>query len=196
MAAILHRHGVGHEDLDWARDTYQDLLADYRCRDKDVHSLSLDCLVNNVSREKLDHPDQIGMKMGSVSRNIFLVVLTYVSCLVHQAAADGSDVNHVPDFDNSLQDFEFVYHDAHNLLLTVYGDTCYLTQLTAGDVAGSARQTTENAVIQAIQSGKQNILHQLTLDQMRYTYQDRLADFHCLEKTIWRLSVSLGDGDD
>nr|KAG5703307.1 hypothetical protein BaRGS_025549 [Batillaria attramentaria] len=48
-----------------------------------------------------------------------------------------------------------------------------------------------NAVIQAIQSGKQNILHQLTLDQMRYTYQDRLADFHCLEKTIWRLSVSL-----
>eukprot|EP00916_Digyalum_oweni_P002688 GHVL01004932.1.p1 GENE.GHVL01004932.1~~GHVL01004932.1.p1 ORF type:complete len:124 (-),score=3.24 GHVL01004932.1:76-447(-) len=92
------------------------------------------------------------------------------------------------NYDDTVDHFEFIYHQTKNLLLAVHGGDCYFISVenTAKWRLDFADKHDTEVLLKAyIQLNDSKHIHPSSLDDVRNTYQDLLADFHCLHKQIF-----------
>ncbi|KAK7114153.1 uncharacterized protein [Littorina saxatilis] len=118
----------------------------------------------------------------------FLVV-----CLVATVAADDF-VDVYPS-----ADYEFIFHNTHDLLLTIHGNSCYFTYVADGYQKGILFQhqySAERYLMKAF--SEDSDAHALvampsTLSEVRNIFADLLADFHCADKDIYTIALRESD---
>jgi len=91
---------------------------------------------------------------------------------------------------HSSGSYEFYYHTRNNLLLTVHNDECYYAALDKEDYQRFFKYDPKGVEALIMDSVNHNHNRQSTnLHDMRSRFQDLLADFHCVGKSVYTLNV-------
>ncbi|XP_070198629.1 uncharacterized protein [Littorina saxatilis] len=106
----------------------------------------------------------------------------------------------IQDFDDKdRHGYDFIYHDYHDLVLTIHDDSCYFISVDEsrepflddhhllGPDWPSARDGAETLIQHTIERNETDVVRPTTLAAMRNKYQDLLADFHCAQKSVFEV---------
>ncbi|KAK7469665.1 hypothetical protein BaRGS_00036335 [Batillaria attramentaria] len=96
------------------------------------------------------------------------------------------------DFDYSSLGFEFIFHDQHDLLLIINNDNCYFANLS-DMYNGFLEQDKADILKELYMKIGRGTVAPSSIQEMRDTYNDLLADFHCADKHIFTVEFSLLD---
>nr|KAG5691548.1 hypothetical protein BaRGS_012348 [Batillaria attramentaria] len=96
------------------------------------------------------------------------------------------------DFEDTSGVFEFIYHENHELLLTLYEDNCYFSPMTRHVTTGTWPHQTMQVMFQI---NEHDGISRSSLQHVRNEFEDRLADYHCLDKHVWELHIDFGEAE-
>ncbi|KAK7498998.1 hypothetical protein BaRGS_00009807, partial [Batillaria attramentaria] len=128
-----------------------------------------------------------------------MLLLLSLAALILDFASGAEDFDVTAHPYRSNDEFEFVYHNMHDLLLVMHDNKCYFGNLTDNRHNGEStedrmmdsdaykRVVEVSYLMHVIPDG--HVAEHSDLNTMRDLFQDRLADFRCDGKDIYTFEL-------